>query len=146
MKIINLVKTYTILKDSKVTKLEDKDKISIIKDMCLFRPIYEKMEADEKEATEKMKGEDHEEILKLVEKDKLSKSDSTVEKLTEEEIKRVNDYFNKYYSSLNIYLNELHNEDKELSINKLSEDGFSKLISSNDFTCEQLMILHEVLC
>lgn len=146
MKAIDLVKTYTILKDAKVSKLEFKDKSSLIKDMSILRPIFEKMEADEKEAAEKMKGEEHEQILKLVEKDKVSKTDKTAPKLTEKEIVKVNNYFNEYYKSLNTYLEELHNKEEEVELTLISEEGFDKLTSNNDFTCEQLIILYDTLC
>lgn len=145
MKTLDLAKGYMLLKETKINNLKDDDKILVIKAMRELRPIYNNLETDEQEAGDKMKGENHDAMMDLVRKDQEHQKDKKKPALSPEEVKEANIYFSKYYNALNKYLNEIHNVEIETTYKRISEEAFKNLLSINDFKCEDLLLLQDVL-
>lgn len=146
MKTKEIAQSYLILKGAKLTKMDDEDKFKIIKAMREMRPIVDKYTTDEKEAIEKLEDEEYKEMLEKADKhNNALKGDEKSDILPPPELKKLQDYFTKTEELKNNCLRELQEEDHDLKFDKLSEEAFGKLIASNDFTVEQMLILEEVL-
>lgn len=147
MKVKEIAQSYLILKEAKITKMEDADKFKIIRAMREMRPVVEKYTNDEKEAIEKLEDEDYKSMLDKAEKhnDAIKEGDKSGI-LSHSELKELQDYFEKVQKSKNGCLKELQEEEKDINFEKISDEALSKLISSNDFTVGQILSLEMTLC
>ena len=68
MKVGEITKSYIILKEAKLTKMEDVDKFKVIRAMREMRPVVEKYSNDEKEAIEKLEDEEYKSALDKAER------------------------------------------------------------------------------
>lgn len=147
MKVKEIVQSYLILKEAKLTKMEDSDKFKIIRAMREMRPIVDKYSSDEKEATEKLEDEDYKSMM-----DKAEKHNDAIREgnksgtLSHSELKEIKSCFEKVDKSKQECLKELQEEEKDIHFEKISEEALGKLIASNDFTVEQMLYLEITLC
>lgn len=147
MKVKEIVQSYLVLKDAKLTKMEDADKFKVIRAMREMRPVVEKYSADEKEASEKLEDEDYKSAMEKAEghNEALKEGDKSG-MLSYSELKEIQSVFDKVDKSKKEILNELQGEEKDMHFDKISEEAFGKLIASNDFKVEQMLYLEIVLC
>ena len=150
MKTINTEKAllvYKLLNNAKYTKLEDDDKIRIFKITRALKPIAIAYEETGKDAVDKMKFEGFDETLvKAQEYERIKKAGDGDTPLTDEEysefIKKLIDYDKLVKSTLK----ELGNKEQTIDVETLSEDAFGKLMTSNDWTMEQVITVSDVVC
>lgn len=133
---------YKLLNDSKLTKMEDKDKFIVIKAVRKFKPIAADFEDFKKDVQEKLKGENFEEMQKKA-LQWNEEGDKTT--LTEDERKEVNMFFYEFNKNMEECLKEETERKHELEYEKLSEDAFGKFISSNDFKVDDIIKIQEVM-
>lgn len=133
---------YKLLNDSKLTKMEDKDKFIVIKAVRKFKPIAADFEDLKKDVQEKLKGENFEEMQKKA-LQWNEEGDKTT--LTEDERKEVNMFFYEFNKNVKECLKEETEKKHELEYEKLSEDAFGKFISSNDFKVDDIIKIQEVM-
>lgn len=147
MKVGEITKSYIILKEAKLTKMEDVDKFKVIRAMREMRPVVEKYSNDEKEAIEKLEDEEYKSALDKAERhnNALKEGDKSAI-LSHEELKDIQSYFEKVDKSKNECIKELQEEEKDLDFEKISQEALIKLIVSNDFTVGQMLYLEITLC
>lgn len=146
MKTKIIVDAYSVLKAAKLSKMDDKDKYKVIKAMREMRPVSEKFEADLKEGNEKLKDERYEEMNeKAVKHNEAVRDGKTEETLSSKELRQLDIYFSAYKKEVDVLEKSLEDEDFPVKFEKLSEEAIYKLWESNDFTCEQMMILEDAL-
>ena len=133
---------YKLLNDSKLTKMEDKDKFIVIKAVRKFKPIAADFEDLKKDVQEKLKGENFEEMQKKA-LQWNEEGDKTT--LTEDERKEVNMFFYEFNKNVKECLKEETEKKHELEYEKLSEDAFGKFISSNDFKVDDIIKIQEAM-
>lgn len=133
---------YKLLNDSKLTKMEDKDKFIVIKAVRKFKPIAADFEDLKKDVQEKLKGENFEEMQK---KALQWNEEGYKTTLTEDERKEVNMFFYEFNKNVEECLKEETERKHELEYEKLSEDAFGKFISSNDFKVDDIIKIQEVM-
>lgn len=133
---------YKLLNDSKLTKMEDKDKFIVIKAVRKFKPIAADFEDLKKDVQEKLKGENFEEMQKKALQWNEEGGKTT---LTEDERKEVNMFFYEFNKNVKECLKEETERKHELEYEKLSEDAFGKFISSNDFKVDDIIKIQEVM-
>lgn len=133
---------YKLLNDSKLTKMEDKDKFIVIKAVRKFKPIAADFEDLKKDVQEKLKGENFEEMHKKALQWNEEGGKTT---LTEDERKEVNMFFYEFNKNVEECLKEERERKHELEYEKLSEDAFGKFISSNDFKVDDIITIQEVM-
>ena len=143
MKTIDIAKAHFILKEAKLTKMEDTDKFKVIEAMRELRPITEKYEADEKEAVDKLKDDKFKSMEEKAGKYRQAEDKSKA--LSGTEISEMNAYYEKFYKTVDECLAPIRNKDVKLKFNKLTKESFGKLLESNDFTLDQIMQLDSVL-
>ncbi len=142
MKTKQVVEVYNTLSSAKLSKMEDKDKFLVIKAMRQLKPISTAYEEFVKDAQEKLKGDDFEDIQKKAQKWQEEGENTS---LSLEERREINTYLNGYNNKVVECLKEEVEKDNELNYEKISEDAFGKLVSSNDFDVKTIMNLQDAL-
>ena len=138
----HIVEAYKILGEAKVSKLEEADVIKILKARKAMRPIAEEFEAFLKDAQEKFKPENWNEIQEKVAQWQKEGEKTT---LSEEERIEINNALIGYQSAINKAINEELGKKVEIGVEKLSEGSDVKLMSANDWTPNQLDTLDVIL-
>lgn len=142
MKKVDILTAYALVNGAKLTKLEDEAKFKVIKACKAMKPIVEELEAFEKDAREKLKGEKHEEYLKLAQKWQEEGEKTT---LTIEERKELNEYFGEYNKKVQACVNDEFESEVTLDYERLTSDEVKKLVSSNDWNVAQTIAVMAVV-
>lgn len=135
-----IVLCYNALKEAKLTKMEDSEKITLIRIMRLFKPIATELTEFINDSREKLKPTGFDRIEGLINRQQ------TGAKLTVEEEKEVNEVQAKYTEQVEKCISEAIAKENELEYEVLSEGAFGRFMSSNDMPVVQLLNLEEVLC
>lgn len=142
MKTKQVVEVYNTLNGAKLSKMDDKDKFLVIKAMRQLKPIATAYEEFAKDAQEKLKDEDFEDIR---EKARKWQEEGENTSLSLEERRGINTYLNGYNNKVVECLREESEKDNGLAYEKISEDAFGKLVASNDFDVKAIMSLQDAL-
>lgn len=137
-KVENIVGLYNILKEAKLTKLADSDKYTIIKILRKLRPTAEKFEEDKKDASERLKPENWEDIIAKAQQWQKDGNETT---LTDEEKKEINATIIKYENSVRECIIEELNTEVEVDMPTISEAVFEKLMASNDWEAKTALLV-----
>ena len=137
MKLGDMVFAFRLLNGAKLSKMDDVDKFKVIKATRAFRTTAKDFDEFLKDAQEKLKPENFEE---------MQESAKNMKDLSEEDKAKVNTFFSDYQKKIELCIEEETKKDIETVFEKLSEDAFGKLVSSNDFTVNDIMVLQDALC
>lgn len=140
--IKQIVDCYRALNKTKANKLEESEKIKILKARKAMRPIYESFEAFLKDTQEMFKSEDWEEIQKKVQQWQQEGENTT---LTASEKNLLNEALIKYEKSVSSAIKEEQAKEVELDIEKLKENSDIKLMSENDWDFGRLSLIEIIL-
>ena len=142
MKKIEILEAYSLINEAKLSKLDIGAKIKIIKACKEMKPVVEQLQDFEKDARKKLEGDNHKEIVELVQKWQEEGENTT---LTIDERKNINKYLADYNNRVNLCLKEEMDEIVELCFEKLSDSELEKFIDSNDWTVNQTIIVTSIL-
>lgn len=148
MKTKEMVSAYKILNEAKLTKMDDADKFKVIKALRAMKVIAKDFEDFMDDAKEKLKGENHEEMLSKAQEWNSKHGNSKLGDLSAEEAKELADmekYFSDYSKKVDGCIAEESEKEAEAEFCKLSEDAFAKLVASNDWTCGQMMQISDAV-
>lgn len=143
LKTSSIVSAFNLLNTAKLTKMEDSDKIRLVRVMRKFKPLFEEFNTAVKDAQEKLKPEGYDERFRKAQIYEVKNEESG---MTEEEYTAFIDEFKQANKLIQEAVNDIALKDTELDLETLSEDAFGKFIASNDWTMEQIVLLSEVLC
>lgn len=150
MKTIEIVNAYNALNGAKLAKMEDKEKFTLIKAMKVLKPIKNDYEDFVKDAREKLKGDNHEDMVKRVEEWRTKHNDTKPGDFTPAELKELNEintYFNDYNKKVEECVKEEADKEVTPEYARLTEDAFGRLLASNnDWDVEKSLMVSEVLC
>lgn len=132
MKLEKLMIAYKMLDDAKIKTMDDKDAIKIIKNRKAMRPHVESYDALLKDAQEKFKPDNFEELQEKAGKWK---------ELSDEERKTVNESFKAYQERVDAACKPELDKEVDITLDKLSEDGALKLAKENEWPMSKLDIL-----
>jgi len=140
---------YNVLNTAKYTKMDDADKIKVWKIARALKPIATKFDEDSKDAAEKLKPEGFDDDLRKaqeyerVTKDKEADASKLEMGAAEygEFIKKLKE-MNKLVADA---LKEFANKEVDIDFEPISEDAFTKLMASNDWTMEQAVMIGELI-
>lgn len=142
IKTADCVSAYNVLKDSSLGKMSGADKINIIKTIKSIKSIAEDFINFRTDAAERLRGENHDELVKLATKWQRE-GDSA---LTYEEKSTVDFYFSKYGTELKQCLDEELNKEHEVDVRTISEDAYGLLLEANDkWSVEQIIAVENLL-
>ena len=140
---------FNVLNTAKYAKMDDADKIKVWKIARALKPIATKFDEDSKDAAEKLKPEGFDDDLrKAQEYERVTKDkDADASKLEMgaaeygEFIKKLKE-MNKLVADA---LKEFANKEVDIDFDPISEDAFTKLMASNDWTMEQAVMIGELI-
>jgi hypothetical protein len=144
-----VLSAYQVLSTAKYAKMDDADKIKVWKIARALKPIATKFDEDSKDAAEKLKPEGFDENLRKaqdyerVTKDKEADASKLEMGAAEygEFIKKLKE-MNKLVADA---LKEFANKEVDIDFEPISEDAFTKLMASNDWTMEQAVMIGELI-
>ena len=142
MKKKDILSGFTLINEAKLTKLEDEAKFKVIKACKAMKPMVDELQSFEKDVRDKLKGEKHEEYLKMVEK---WQEEGEKTSLTIEERKELNKYFNEYNEKVTVCLKDEIESEIALDYERLSADEIKKFVSSNDWNVAQTVAVMTIL-
>lgn len=148
MKTIAITNVYAILNEAKLTKMEDADKFKVIKALRVIKPIAKGYEDFVEDAKNKLKDEKYEDMSNKAQDWNKANKGKKANELSQDDIDTLNDinsYFADYNKRIEECLKEEAEKEVEVEFEKLSEDAFCKLVSSNDWTCSQILSLSDVI-
>lgn len=137
-----ILSVYNLINDAKLTKMDDEDKFRMIKIIRVLKPVATNFEDFKKDASEKLKGENHEEMLEKAQKWQTEGENTT---LTENERIEINKYFTDYNNKIVECLKEEAKKENELDYEPLGANAFGKFVASNDWTLGQITAIEEVI-
>ena len=140
---------FNVLNTAKYAKMDDADKIKVWKIARALKPIATKFDEDSKDAAEKLKPEGFDDDLrKAQEYERVTKDkEADASKLEmgaaeySEFIKKLKE-MNKLVADA---LKEFANKEVDIDFEPISEDAFTKLMASNDWTMEQAVMIGELI-
>lgn len=146
MKVKDLILASPLLKKAKLTKMDDADKFIVIKAVRAIQKVINEYEELADAAQEKFKGENHEEMVKkAIDWNERHPKGEDIPADERAEFTKLNGYF----ANLNRLMNKFRSEEAEKDVTcdypNLKEEAFANLISSNDFTVEEIIALQNVL-
>ena len=141
-KVKDIVSAYKALGEAKVTKLEEVDKIKVLKARKAMRPIADDFDAFLKDCREKFKPDDWDTVQEKVAQWQKEGENTT---LSEDERKSINKTLIAYQASIDNAIKDELNKEVEIEIEKLGEGSDVKLLSTNDWTPNQLNLIDVIL-
>lgn len=142
MKLKQIVAAYKVLGEAKVTKLDEKEVIKVVKARKAMRPHADEYEAFLKDVQEKFKPENWDDVQSKVQKWQQEGESTT---LTEAERTQVNKVLIEYQKKVETAVKEELEKELELSIDKLSEESATKLLVENGWELKKLDEIEVVL-
>lgn len=143
MKTSTIIEVYQLLNTAKLTKMESKEKFSVIKIMRAMKPVAEEWDSFVKTMDEKLKGENHEEMLSKAQQWQKEGEKTT---LSLDERMAVNEYFAKFNKDRTEMITSEQSKEVNILFDKLTEEAFERLVDSNDFNVGQIVALQEAIC
>ena len=139
---------YAILRSAGYRKLEDSDKLKVWRVFRQLKPVSEQYEEAAKDAADRLKPtEDYDSLLARAQAYESKRKDGEEDlPMTAEEYRQFVVDFNRYNKLLRDALEDLSSKEIDVAVSPLTEDTFGKLISSNDFTFEQVSCLYDLFC
>ena len=149
VKTSEILSVYQIIGNAKYGKMSNEDKIKAWKIARKLMPIATKFDEDTKDAAEKMKPyEDFDQKLeKAQEYERLTqKKEPTIDVMTKAEYDTFIKEFEAYKKMIDKAVKEFAEKAVNVEFEPLSEDAFTKMIESNDWTIGQVTVLGDFVC
>lgn len=128
----DIVTVYRLINSAKVGKMEDAEKISLIKAIRHLKKVGVDFDDFLKDAQERLKVEGFDAIVSKVQEKKG---------LTPEETATLN----KYNKNVENCIKEETEKEVELDFEPLSDEAINRLVASNDFSVGEIMSIFDML-
>ncbi len=149
MKTIDIVNAYNVLNGAKLAKMQDTDKFTVIRAMRALKPIQTDYEAAVRDAQERLKPEDFDDLQKKAAEWNNAHKDKKLTDLTPEErttLDGINAAYRDYTEKVEQCVKDLAEKDVVASYARLAEDAFGKLLEGNpEWDAGTVMVLMDVL-
>ena len=146
IKTIQAVNAYNILKDFKVSNLNEDSIISLWSDLKLFRPITEEYNKTVEDTKKTLQDDKYNEMLQRVKvaQDRENKVKTEGYVITEgdiEDTKEINDYFAEFNKKGNEYFKSLEDAEIDLDIKTISNEELIKVMKETNNGFETMLKL-----
>ena len=138
-----IVVLFEVLGEVKMTKLRDSDKLLIIKILKKLKPIALNFEIYQKDAYERLKPRNWEEISTKLKQWQSEGDENTT--LTIEEKRIINKAMSHYEDSVKASIHDELDVEYNLNYTKLSDSAFEKLLGSNDWSAKTALFVSECI-
>lgn len=127
-----IVTAFRLINNAKLTKMETAERFALIKAMRQLKKVATEFDDFLKDAQDKLKPENFDTIMEKYQ---------SKQELTSEEIVA----FNKYNKNVSDCLKDELDKEIELTFEPLTEESLGRLIESNDYTVNDIMVIEDVL-
>ena len=146
MKVKDLIFASPVLSKAKLTRMDDLDKFNVIKAVRAIRIVTNEYDELVKDAQEKFKGENHDEmVLKAEVWNMKHSSGAPIPSEERADFAELNGYFSEYNRLMNKFRSDEAEKEVSCDYPRLTEEAFGSLVSSNDFTVEEILAIQTVL-
>ena len=144
IKTEKVLKVYNVLNSTKYGKLDDADKVKVWKIARVLKPIATKFDEESKDAAEKLKPYEtfDEDLQNAQEYERLKGVNA---KMTIEEYQEFIAKFKAYQELVGKAVKEFAEKEVEVEFDTITEDAFSKLMASNEWTFDQAVEIGEFI-
>jgi hypothetical protein len=143
MRTIEISNAYQLLNAAKINKLDTESKYTVIKAIRAIKPIATSYDEFIKDAQERLKGEEHDDIVAKAQQWQREGENTT---LNVEERAAINEYLNAYNQRVVECVQEEAEKEQPLVITHLSEEAFGQLMASNEaWEVKDILLLQELL-
>ena len=144
IKTEKVLKVYQILNTTKYGKLDDADKVKVWKIARKLKPVATKFDEDSKDAAEKLKPYEgfEDDLQKAQEYERLKGVNA---KMDIDEYQKFIAKFKAYQELVGKAVKEYADVEVEVEFDTISEDAFSKLMASNEWTLDQAVEIGEFI-
>lgn len=144
IKTEKVLKVYQILNTTKYGKLDDADKVKVWKIARKLKPVATKFDEDSKDAAEKLKPYEgfEDDLQKAQEYERLKGVNA---KMDIDEYQKFIAAFKAYQELVGKAVKEYADVEVEVELDTISEDAFSKLMASNEWTLDQAVEIGEFI-
>ena len=144
IKTEKVLKVYQILNTTKYGKLDDLDKVKVWKIARKLKPVATKFDEDSKDAAEKLKPYEgfEDDLQKAQEYERLKGVNA---KMDIDEYQKFIAAFKAYQELVGKAVKEYADVEVEVEFDTISEDAFSKLMASNEWTLDQAVEIGEFI-
>lgn len=140
---------FNVLNTAKYAKMDDADKIKVWKIAIALKPIATKFDEDSKDAAEKLKPEGFDDDMrKAQEYERVTKDKEADASKLEMGAAEYGEFIKKLKETNKLVadaLKEFANKEVDIDFEPISEDAFTKLMASNDWTMEQAVMIGELI-
>ena len=146
IKTIQAVNAYNILKDFKVSNLNEDSIISLWSDLKLFRPIADEYNKTVEDTKKTLQDDKYNEMVQRVKvaQERESKVNSEGYVMTEDDIKdtkEINEYFAEFNKKGNEYFKSLEDTEIDLDIKTISNEELIKVMKETNNGFETMLKL-----
>ena len=147
LNVSKIAAAYQVLGNASYEKMADDDKIKVWKIARELRPIAIKFEEDRVDAQRKLipDAEFHANLQKARQYESMLKEGRTDLPMTTEEYQKFAVEFDKNMELMTAALKEFADKEVEVNIKPLTEEAFSKLMASNNWTLKQVDALEFII-
>ena len=144
IKTEKVLKVYQILNTTKYGKLDDADKVKVWKIARKLKPVATKFDEESKDAAEKLKPYEgfEDDLQKAQEYERLKGVNA---KMDIDEYQKFIAAFKAYQELVGKAVKEYADVEVEVEFDTISEDAFSKLMASNEWTLDQAVEIGEFI-
>ena len=149
VKTSEILSVYQIIGNAKYGKMSDDDKVKVWKIARKLKPVATKFEDDTKDAADKMKPyEDFDQKLQKAQEYERLKNDKkpTIDVMSTADYDEFIADFKQYKNIVDKAVKEFADKEVEVEFDAISEEAFSKLITSNEWTFGQVTLIGDFIC
>lgn len=149
LKTIDACNVYNLLDGAKLSNIDGDEKFAVIKILRALRKVSKDYDETLKMTQDKLKGDDHDNMTARAKAWNSKYEGKKRSELSDEQLKEldtINGYFRSYGEQLEKCMKDVAEKEVEMTFTKLTQKTFSSLVSSNDWTCGQILMLEEAVC
>lgn len=143
-----VMEAWNILNTANYKQLDDADKIKLWKIARVMKPVAKQLEDDSRDAAEHLKPEGFDMKLEQAKEyeAKVQKGDTEKLPMTEDEhLTFIREVFQPFNDMVQKAVKEEVDKEVELDYEPLTEEAFGKLMASNDWKIQQVMVLGNLI-
>lgn len=143
-----VLEAFTILYAANYKQLDDADKIKLWKIARVMKPVAKQLEDDSRDAAEKLKPENFDAQLEKAKEfeAKVQKGDTDKLPMTEDEhLTFIREVFQPFNNLVQKAVDDETKKEVEIDFEPLTEDAFGKLMASNDWKIQEVMVLGNLI-
>lgn len=138
------VALYNTLKGLKLTDIKSDQRIKVIMNMRLLRPVAEKFSKDVQEAEQSLRPEGYDNLLQKVYEHNKSIASKGKEIMTALDLIEFRKKDSEYGESMKKFIEKINNEENSIILDRLTDETFNTLCDNNkELTVEQLSLLYD---